>query len=310
MRGTKLRYVRATPRFGSAVLGLATAAAGIVATVLVYRIFVGTRTGQQLDNTAFRGAEIGSGTLWEIVEPVLDIVSIPFVVAVLGAAALIAVIRRRWLLAVQVVVLVGGANLTTQVLKYLVWDRPQLTELVGSVYNSLPSGHTTVAASAAAALLLVVPRSVRPTVAVLAAGYTALTGISTMIGGWHRPSDVVASVTVVLAWAGLATAVTAFGPPEQTATPDPARRQTIAVAATLTIGAAIAAVAAWAALDRTRDALAAVGTLTDRQDLATAYAGGALGIILTSALAFAMILVIHQAASHPVHTSASAHQHR
>lgn len=289
--------MRYSPRLGGAALGLLLFAVGSVATWLVYRFFVATASGQRLDNTALRGSTIGRGTLWELVEPVLDIVSVPFIVAVLVATAFIALVRRRPLLAVQVVILVGGANLTTQLLKHAVWGRPDLTERVGSAANSLPSGHTTVAATAAAALLLVVPRAARPPVAVLAAGYVAVTGLSTMIGGWHRPSDVIAAITVVLAWAGLATVVTAVGPPERSPGRDPSIRSTALVALVLGGGSAVAAVGALSAAVRTREALAAESWLTGRQELATAYAGSALGVIAVTGFAYATILIAHQVAS-------------
>src|SRR6185503_6696111 len=108
-------------------------------------------------------------------------------------------------------VLMVGANLTTQVLKNAVFVRPDLG-VEASYGNTLPSGHTTAAASVAAALLLVVPPRVRPWAAVLGAGYTTATGVSTLIGQWHRPSDVVAAVLVVLAWTAIACALVALTP--------------------------------------------------------------------------------------------------
>ena len=153
-----------------------------------------------------------------VAEPVLDVVSVGFIVAVLVAAMVIAVLRRRWSLALQVAVLMVGANLTTQVLKKFVLDRPDLG-VEADYGNTLPSGHTTAAASVSAALLLVVPPRVRPWAAVLGAGYTTATGISTLVGQWHRPSDVVAAVLVVLAWTAIACALVALTPaPASTAT--------------------------------------------------------------------------------------------
>lgn len=274
-------------------------AAGVVGTWLTWRYFVQTTAGQRLDATAFQGSEIGRNTLWRAAEPVLDIVSVPFIVIVIGAAALIAIVRRRWLLAVQVAVLVGGANITTQLLKHAVLDRPELTDDIGPGWNSLPSGHTTVAMSVAAALVLVVPRRIRPVVAIFAAGYAALTGISTMIGGWHRPSDVVAAIAVVLAWAGLTTTLTAFGSSERVSGPDAGAAETKIISVILLLTTAGAGAAAASSLLRTRDRLLADSSLTNRSDLATAYLGAALGVVATAALAFAIILVAHQLASRP-----------
>lgn len=288
--------MRYSPRLGGALLGLALFVAGTAATWLTWRVFVTTATGQRVDNTALRGSVIGRGTLLEWVEPVLEIVSIPFIVVVLGAAALIALLRRRWLLAVQVIVLVGGANLTTQLLKHVVWDRPELTERVGSVDNSLPSGHTTVAASAAAALLLVVPPVARPAVAVVGAGYSALTGVSTMIGGWHRPSDVIASMTVLFAWAGVATVATALGPPEPVRRAEPSNTSLGVVVGVLVAGSTVAGGLALSAMLRTLDTLSVTTRPEGRQNLATAYVGGALGVLAVTGLVFAAILVAHQIA--------------
>ena len=106
-------------------------------------------------------------------------------------------------MAVQVAVLMAGATLTTQLLKYLVLYRPHLGTWP-HYGNTLPSGHTTAAAAASASLLFVVGPRARPLVAVLGALYTAATGWSTLIGQWHRPSDVVAAVFVVTAWFALA----------------------------------------------------------------------------------------------------------
>ncbi|HEX6194898.1 MAG TPA: phosphatase PAP2 family protein [Jiangellaceae bacterium] len=289
------------PRWAAATFGFVLFLAGSVGTWLCWRYFVDTYEGQLVDDAALRGSVIGQNLLWRAAEPVLDVVSVSFVVLVLSAAALIAVMRRRLLLAIQVTVLVGGANLTTQTLKHTLLERPQLAETGGALANSLPSGHTTVAASVAAALLLVVPRGIRPLVAVLAAGYTATTGIATVIGGWHRPSDAVAAVTVVLAWAGLTAMLTALVSPEWHRPGPPAGRSTAVAAGLLGAGGLAGGVLAAAALLRIRN-LVAMGDVTPalmpRQDLATAYVGGALGIAAVTAVVYAAILLAHQFASH------------
>lgn len=286
-------------RSGGLALGLVMMIAGLAGTWLSWRYFVDTALGQLLDNTAYRGSSIGRSTLWEAAEPVLDLIDLPFVVVVLAAAATIAVLRRRWLLAVQVAVLVGGANITTQLLKHGVFDRPTLTDAVGSAGNSLPSGHTTVAASVAAALVLVVPRRARALVAVFAAGYAALTGVSTMIGGWHRPSDVIAAFAVVVAWAGLTTIITAMSSPERMTSPVAGRASTAVTATFMLLAAGISGALAAGAYERTRDALAETVWIDSRTDLATAYVGGALGVVAVSAASFTLILVAHQLASRP-----------
>ncbi|RIQ31218.1 phosphatase PAP2 family protein [Jiangella rhizosphaerae] len=295
-----------SPRPGGVVLGLLMFVAGALGTWASWRWFVDTAVGQRIDQVAFRGSGIGRSTLWSGAERVLDVVSVPFVVVVLGTVALIALLRRRWLLALQVIVLVGGANLTTQVLKHAVLDRPRLADDTGPLGNSLPSGHTTVAASVAAALLLVVPRRTRPAVAIVGAGYTAVTGVSTMVGGWHRPSDVVAAVTVVLAWAGLTTMLTALSSPERMPSPPIGNAPTAVVTGLFLAAAGVAGAMAASALLRTRDVLNTAGSVTERPDLATAYVGAALGVVAVTALSFAAILVAHQVASRPLQAARQA----
>jgi len=273
---------------------------GIVGTWVMWRSFVATATGQVLDHNALLGSEIGRGRLWQFAEPLLDIVSIPFIVGVLGAAIVIAIIRRRSVLAIQVAMIVGGANVTTQVLKYLVLDRPTLVDDAAYSSNSLPSGHTTVMASVAFALILLVPPSLRALTALLAAGIAAGGGIATMIGGWHPPSDVVAAILVVLTWAGIATIVSAVLPPERGADELAAGvGSTISATALVVLGMA-SAVAAGAGLGRTEEALDEHGDeLTDRADLAVAYGGGVIGVVAVVAISVALLLIAHGAASRP-----------
>ncbi|MFP5367305.1 MAG: phosphatase PAP2 family protein, partial [Actinomycetes bacterium] len=67
-------------------------------------------------------------------------------------------------------------------------------------FNSLPSGHTTLAASAAAAIFLVVSPRWRPFAAAAGGTYSVLAGAAMFINLWHRPADVVAAFLVVGAW--------------------------------------------------------------------------------------------------------------
>jgi len=292
---------RPRARRGVAVLCGVVAVLCAVGVWLLWRVFVDTWAGQRVEDTALDGAAIGQGRLWRVADPVLDVVSVGFVaVGILGAAA-VAVVRRRWSLAVQVAVLVGGANLTTRLVKQDLLDRPVLG--VGADYgNTLPSGHTTAAGSVAAALLLVAPPRARPLVAVLGVGYTALTGVSTLVGQWHRPSDVVAATLVVLGWTAIVCGAMAARPgPAGTATamlrrvdaPDPwwssTRRAALALA---TVGVVTGGVAV----------LLLTRTWAGRADLAgrgaelLAYGGGVAGVVAACCLTFAVMLLLRHAA--------------
>jgi membrane-associated phospholipid phosphatase len=284
------------------VVALLVAAASFVGVYVLWRVFVDTLAGQQVENAALQGALHGQTQLWRVAERVLDVVSVSFIAAVLVGAMLIAALRRRWSLAVQVAVLMIGANLTTRVLKTWVLYRPDLG-VEASYGNTLPSGHTTAAASISAALLLVVPPRVRPWAAVLGAGYTTATGVSTLIGQWHRPSDVVAAVLVVLAWTAIACALVALTPARpSTATgalrlaadPPPTPATMRAVLASLVVVGAAAGAVAVVALSHTWDNR---DDLEARAEEVTAYLGGAAGALMASCVAFAVMLVLRQAAA-------------
>ena len=109
--------------------------------------------------------------------------------------------RRREVIAA--VIVVAGANLTTQLLKVAlehVRHRALEHSLDLPWPTSFPSGHTTAAASIAAALLLVVPAGHRLAAAAAGAALTAVVGFSVVILGWHYPSDVLGGLLVVGAW--------------------------------------------------------------------------------------------------------------
>ncbi len=266
------------------------AAIGVWAT---WRVFVGTYDGQLLDQAAFEGAELGRNRLWLVAEPVLDVISVPFIAAVLTVTVVVALVRRRWLLAAQVVLLVAGANLTGQLLKHGLLERPDL-EVGDRLANTLPSGHTIAATSCAVALVLVVPRRWRAATAVGGALYAAATGVSTLVGAWHRPSDVVAGIVLVLAWTCLARVL---GPSGSRGTPSAHRRET-AAASLLVAGGLVAAAASAIALQSTLEALRAVPDqfhstgLSTREDLLTAYGGGALAVVATAAVVVGAVLVV------------------
>jgi membrane-associated phospholipid phosphatase len=172
---------------------------------VLWRLFVTTPTGQRLDEVALAGSAIGRGRFAAYAHTILDVVSIPFLVVVVLTGVGVAAVRGQWTHAAAVVAVVAGGNLTTQLLKNELLTRPDLG-LSAAQLNSLPSGHTTVAASVAAAALLVCPVDWRAGVALAGAAYTCLTGWATMIGGWHRASDVIAAVLVVATWLLLAQA--------------------------------------------------------------------------------------------------------
>ena len=170
----------------------------------IHRVFLLTSLGQTVDTAALRGADVSHERAVEIMSRTLNGTSLASLVLVCVAAAAIGMMRRRLDLAVAAAVLVIGANLTTQVLKTRL-ERPDLDGFPAP--NSFPSGHTTAATSVAFALVLVLPHAIRGMVALIGAGYVAVIAVATVWAEWHRPSDTVAAILIVLAWGAMLSAM-------------------------------------------------------------------------------------------------------
>nr|AAB57677.1 orf6; putative fimbrial assoicated protein [Actinomyces naeslundii] len=103
----------------------------------------------------------------------------PAAVVLVVTILVIGLVRGSHRRAVWAVVAVVGANLTTQILKYQFLWRPDfnITERWDNA-NTLPSGHTTMAASAAVALILLSGRRWRPLSAWAGGLFTVAMGYS------------------------------------------------------------------------------------------------------------------------------------
>jgi hypothetical protein len=197
------------PRFLAGLGALALAGAlGLAATAYVA---LHTSRGLRWDSEAMDAVSSPEVALHRFLEG-LRWVSVGSVGLSLLACVTLALVRRRFDLALGAVTLIGGANVTTQLLKYDLFTRPDLS----SGPNSLPSGHTTVALSIALAAVIVAPSSLRSTVAIGGSAAAALVGVATVLGRWHRPSDVIAATFVCVMWAAaglLAAALVRHRPP-------------------------------------------------------------------------------------------------
>lgn len=171
--------------------------------VAVVDVALWTSAGQAADDRAMATVVAGREAHLTVLS-ILGRVSVWAVAVVAAGCVLLAIARQHGRAAFGAVLVIAGANVTTQVLKHGVLDRPNFGH---GVHNSLPSGHVTVVAAAVAALLIVVSPPFRPAVAGLGTFATGLTGLSTIVAGWHRPADVVAALFVVLGWGALAVVV-------------------------------------------------------------------------------------------------------
>jgi membrane-associated phospholipid phosphatase len=216
------------PARGAVALAVAAVVVGAATVAGLYVGFVRTRTGQRLDQSAFLHVHADSGLTTDITG-VLDDATIGIAVTALVVGMAVALVRGHLAGAIAAAVLVGGSNVTTQVLKHGWLTRPDL----GYEWtNSLPSGHTTVALSVVMAMLLVLPGRLRSLLVLGGCVGANLVGVGVVVGGWHRPSDVLAAAGVCLAWAGLVSLGLLWtGGPAAGAAPAPCATRGSAVAA-------------------------------------------------------------------------------
>ncbi len=175
-----------------------------------------TSRGIRLDRAAMDALSSPALTLSRLHDG-LGLVSVGSVALSLAACVTLAALRWRLDLALGALVIIGGANLTTQILKYDVFPPFDL----GSSPNGLPSGHTTVALSIALAAVIVTPSTWRSTVALGVTAIAVLVGVATVLGRWHHPSHVIAATLVCLVWAAAGLLVAALArrcPPTRVAT--------------------------------------------------------------------------------------------
>lgn len=257
------------------------AAAAVAA--LLYVAAVQTPLGQALDDLVLWGRPPADAEAVELAWRALATLNLAVAAVATAGLAGIALVVGRPVLAAGVIVVVAGANLTTQLLKEVVLERPNLVGSDAYAYgNSFPSGHVTLAASLALAALLVAPRRLRSLVALGGAAYVSVVGMSTLTAGWHRLADAMGAILVALAWAGLVAAVVVAwrgSMPRHTW-----HRGSSRLAARLLLGGALGifiiavGVLAWAWLSR-----AGSGTLAEALEAPLAYVV-ALAILASGAL--------------------------
>jgi membrane-associated phospholipid phosphatase len=254
---------------------------------LLYVVAVRSPLGQALEDLVLWGRPTGDAEAVELAWRALATLNLAVAAGATAGLAGVALAVGRPFLAFGVVVAIAGANLTTQLLKEVVLDRPNLVGSGAYAYgNSFPSGHVTLAASLALAALLVAPRRLRSLVALGGAAYVGVVGISTLTAGWHRLADAVGAILVALAWSGLVAAVvvaTRGSMPRRTWHAGSSRLATriLLVGALGLFGVAVGVLAyAWVAR-------AGAGTLADGLEAPLAYALAvailAAGALLASA---------------------------
>ncbi len=196
------------------LLALALACAVLVG--LFYVFFVRTELGQRIDDAALDGrAELTANEVQDA-DDLLQTIDLSSVALLGGAIVVVGFVRGRLSLAAAAVIVLMGANVATQLMKEVL-ARPDFvpSQAQVGIGNSLPSGHTTVAASIALAAVLVAPKRIRGLVALVGALYAAAIGVAVLTAGWHRPSDAVAAFAMATGWAAVASLVVADRPKDR-----------------------------------------------------------------------------------------------
>lgn len=182
------------PNRAAHLRGAVVAVLGVLGFVALYAFAVRTPTGQDLDERLMQ-ASAGSGN-----SALLGLVSVPTLVLTAALLAFVALMRRRPVAAGAAVGIIVLGNVLTQVLKDDLLERPAF---VGHIANSLPSGHMGVVTSVLLATLLVVPPRVRLLLSLPSVAVLVLAGTALVEQGWHRPSDVLASLLVLVTLVGV-----------------------------------------------------------------------------------------------------------
>lgn len=181
-----------------------------VAVIAVYLLVIRTGWGQELDEKALLGSGVISDLRADQADRFLRIVSVGTLGLAMVLVAAVAFLRGRPRTALIAAGSIGLAVLSTELLKLVILERPDLTptDLNGGD-NSYPSGHTTIGMAVCVAAMLVVPTRLRTVTAFGAGAIGAAFGVAVVAAGWHRPSDAAGAYLVCLAAGACAAALIA-----------------------------------------------------------------------------------------------------
>jgi membrane-associated phospholipid phosphatase len=279
---------------GVAVWLLVVGAAEVVGVFALWDFFVRSEHGQELDTIALTGNSIGQSRVSGVTDTVLNTMSVVSIAVAVAVVVFIALLRGRVATAVVTLLLIAGANVTTQLLKAGLY-RPVygVDKMRDAVGNSFPSGATTAAAAVVVALIFVLPAKVRGLAALLGAGFAALVGVATLSAGWHRPSDAIGALLVVGGWACAGGLVLLFfqrrAAPEDVAPSDREAPHWLVIAVLALIGAVLLGVAVLGA-HWTNEVAEIPADELSRRRLFAGYAGGAAGIAAAAAFMVAAVM--------------------
>jgi undecaprenyl-diphosphatase len=192
---------------------IAVTSAALVFTILLVLVRLQWVPLESVDHGAaadINRAIAGDRTLVSVVKAITWLGSDGVLWTVTGAAAVLLALRRRWRLAVYLLVTGAGALIMDPVLKSLVGRaRPVVAHPVAhGLGNSFPSGHSLGSIVCYGAVLLVFLPAVRPgrwrrAFIIAITALIALIGISRVLLGVHYLSDVLGAWALGITWLGL-----------------------------------------------------------------------------------------------------------
>lgn len=163
----------------------------------------GSGSFQRFDAETLNRLSASSGSLAAgVAAPVMHSADLLPLFVLLAVACGLALHFGRRRDAIAALILVAGANLTTQILKAAL-AHPRYQPILGYRQigsTSFPSGHATAALSIALAFVLAVPSSWRPFAALAGAVFALAVGCSVLVLNRHFPSDVLGGWLVAGAW--------------------------------------------------------------------------------------------------------------
>lgn len=166
--------------------------------VAVYVLAVRTVTGQAVENAALNGAEQVGERAFLAASKALSTITYSSLALATVLVGVVGLLRRQVHLAIAAMAVILGSQAATQILKYVVLQRPELLTTNEYLENTLPSGHTTAAMSVLFATLIVMPYRFRGVAMFAALTWAVGIGAYTVIARWHRLSDVLAADAVTL----------------------------------------------------------------------------------------------------------------
>ncbi len=197
------------PRTSSRVLCVVFAALLWAAAAGVWWLGVRTLEGQSYDDMVESSfAQVLSTSPWLSVLLGRGVHTTVLIISIIIAlaAALIAAIRKRWWLLVQLGVFAALCFAST-FLKDVLPRTNLIHTIIEDPNNSAPSGHTTLAVGASLVLICAVSRGWRWAATLVGMAWSFYVGLSVIYGQWHRPTDVVMAILIV---GGLAMLMLAF----------------------------------------------------------------------------------------------------